>query len=188
MPPAARKRCDFPGCDRGEETPEGGSDCYITPEGLPTREKVIQDLKEHVEMAHVLPMKFLEAERDKLKAEADKLNAEAAKIRAERPADHPTVQTPRTTTSAPKTEKIPRPTVEEGVSEGDWGFFTAQWNRYVDGTGIDGITIVQQLWAACSTALQKTLHNGGAGTVTDPKILLDIIKSLAVKRQITSST
>ena len=125
MPAAARKRCDFPGCDRGLQTPEGEPDCYVTPEGLPTRAEVIQDLKEHVEMAHVLPMRMLEAEEKKLLASAALVKAEADKLRAERPVDQQPSPAPATSGSGPKTEKIPRPTIEEGISEGDWGFFLA---------------------------------------------------------------
>ena len=59
----------------------------------------------------------------------------------------------------------------------------AQWERYVTGTGITEPTINQQLWAVCATGLQMSLHNGGARSITDGKALLDIIKSLAVKRR-----
>ena len=64
MPPAARKRCDFPGCNRGPPTPEGEPDCYTTPEGLATRELVTADLREHVKMVHILPIKAVEAEEN----------------------------------------------------------------------------------------------------------------------------
>ena len=133
-------------------------------------------------MAHVLPIRALEAEEKKIMAQATLVKAESDKIRAERPVDQ---QAPSNTaeraTPGPKTEKIPRPTIDEGVSEGDWGFFVAQWERYVNGTGISGNTVTQQLWAACATNLQKSLHNGGAGDIRDPSELLDMIKSLAVK-------
>ena len=64
MPPAARKRCDFPSCNRGPPTPEGEPDCYTTPEGLATRELVTADLREHVKMVHILPIKAVEAEEN----------------------------------------------------------------------------------------------------------------------------
>ena len=50
-------------------------------------------------------------------------------------------------------------------------------------TGISGDEAVQQLWTACSLTLQRSLHNGGATSITDPKALLDIIKTLAVKQK-----
>ena len=183
MPPAARQRCNFPGCNRGPPDEDGVNDCYTTPEGLATRELVSQYLKEHVEMAHMLPIKALEAEERNILAQATLVKAEADKIRAKRPPDQQAATTASSTTSGPKTEKIPCPTIDEGVSEGDWGFFVAQWERYVNGTNISGTTATQQLWAACSTTLQKSLHNGRAGTVTDSTVLLDVIKSLAVKRR-----
>ena len=181
MPPASRNRCDFPGCNRGTPTPDGSPDCYTTPEGLATHDLVKADLKEHVEMAHILPIKAMEAEEKCYRAQADLVKAEADKLRAERPA--PDSVTTASTTSGPKTEKIPRPMIDEGVSEGDWSFFVAQWERYVAGTSISGATETQQLWAACSTQLQKSLHNSGAGSITVAATLLDTIKSLAVKRR-----
>ena len=186
MPAAARKRCNFPACDRGMPDEDGNPDCYTTPEGLQTRDQVSADLKEHVDMAHLMPIRMLEAEEKKLQAQANLVKAEADKLRAERP---PGESGNTAANNAPagsshagaKTEKIPRPTVDEGVSEGDWGFFVSQWKRYVTGTGISGDIVAQQLWAACTTVLQKSLHNSGAGNITDPKVLLDLIKSLAVQ-------
>ena len=134
MPHATRKRCDFPGCDRGQPDEDGKPDCYTTPEGLATRELVQLDLREHVEMAHLLPIKALEAEEKKLVAQANLLNEEANRIRADRPQnqdppDTANAATRPNTSSGAKMEKIPHPTIEEGVSEGDWGFFVAQWQR-----------------------------------------------------------
>ena len=123
MPPAARKRCDFPGCDRGTPTPDGAPDCYTTPEGLATHDLVKADLKEHMEMAHILPIKAIEAEEKRFQAQASLVRAEAEKLRAERPEQEPDASA--ATTPGPKTEKIPRPTIDQGVSEGDWGFFVA---------------------------------------------------------------
>ena len=85
MPPAARQRCDFPGCDCGPPLEDGINDCYTTPEGLATHELVQQYLKEHVEMAYVLPIKALEAEERKILAQATLIKAESEKLRAERP-------------------------------------------------------------------------------------------------------
>ena len=144
MPAATRQRCDFPGCDRGPPNEDGVNDCYTTPEGLQTRELVNQYLKEHVEMAHLLPIRAIEAEEKKLAAQASVIRAEAEKIRAERPQDQQAASTPAPASSTgPKTEKIPRPTIDEGVSKGDWGFFVGQWDRYVTGTGIKDPTTTQ---------------------------------------------
>ena len=83
MPPAARKRCDILGCDRGPPTADGQPDCYTTPEGLATHELVKADPKEHVEMAHILPIKATEAKEKRLLTRATLVKAEADKIRAE---------------------------------------------------------------------------------------------------------
>ena len=142
MPPAARKNCDFPGCIAGPTDEDGTRTQYITPEGLATRAEVTADLLQHVEMAHILPIKLLEAQRDATQAEANKATAEAAKIREERgPGEQLPQANPVTVQrdSKPKVESIPRPTIDEGVTESDWSFFTNQWDRYVQGTGLTGV-------------------------------------------------
>ena len=184
MPPAARKHCDFPGCASGEPDEEGQRGSYTTPEGLATRAEVNTDLMQHVEIAPTLPLKMLEAQRDAHKAEAELRKAEAAKIREERGTlEEPTPATHAPTRTGPKVEPIPRPTIDKGMTESDSSFFTNQWDRYILGTGLTGDTVALQLWAACTTTLQKSLHNGGAGHITDRKQLLDVIKSLAVERR-----
>ena len=42
---------------------------------------------------------------------------------------------------------------------------------------------IHHLWAACSSQLQRALHNGGANNVTNPDVLLEDIRLLAVKRK-----
>ena len=83
------------------------NDCYTTPEGLATQELVNQYLKEHVEMAHVIPIK-LEAEEKKIVAQVNLIKAQADKIRAEQPPDQQAPPTP-VTTAGPKTEKNSSP-------------------------------------------------------------------------------
>ena len=108
MAPAARKRCDFPGCDRGPPQPDGEPDCYITPENLATHEQVKLDLKEHVEMAHILPIKAMEAEEKRFLAQANLVKAEADKILAERdPTAAANTTTAACTTSGPVRKNPP---------------------------------------------------------------------------------
>ena len=59
-----------------------------------------------------------------------------------------------------KRAAIPRPEVDEGVTESDWSFFSAQWERYKSSTSLAGEAEAQHLWAACSQALQRSLHGG----------------------------
>ena len=42
---------------------------------------------------------------------------------------------------------------------------------------------VNHLWAACSESLQRSLHNGGAGDILDPRALMSTIKLLSAKRR-----
>ena len=82
-----------------------------------------------------------------------------------------------------KRASIPRPEVDEGINESDWSFFQAQWARYKASTRLSESAETQHLWAACSQTLQRSLHNGGAGVLTDPGTLLERVKELAVKKR-----
>ena len=183
MAAARRQLCDYPGCAGGTPDDNGIPQPYITEEGLARRDEVAADLKEHVRRAHELPQELAKLEVEKIRAEAEKLKYEAERLRAERPPSSPSdsVTTPREVVD--KRATIPRPEIDEGVNESDWSFFTAQWARYRDSTKLSGVTETQHLWAACSQVLQRSLHNGGAGAVTDPKELIERIKELAVKKR-----
>ena len=76
MPPAARKVCDFPGCNRGPPDGDDNPTAYITPPDLQRREEVVADLREHVNMAHELPLKLVETDVKKLATETAKIEAE----------------------------------------------------------------------------------------------------------------
>ena len=52
---------------------DGNPSPYITPPDLPKREDVSANIKEHVTMAHELPLRMAESKVNQLKAEADKL-------------------------------------------------------------------------------------------------------------------
>ena len=83
MPPAARKSCDYPGCACGTPDEDGNREYYITPVGLQTWAEVNMDPQQHVEMAHVLPIKQLEAQQAAMQAKANLATAVAAKLREE---------------------------------------------------------------------------------------------------------
>merc|ERR1712082_319554 len=130
-----------------------------------------------------------EAEARKLEAEAKKISAETKKFEAE---------TARMTAEqgdsagsgpvGPKGERkapMERPSIDEGVTEGDWSFFLAEWSRYVEAVGLsnDAPGAIRHLWSACSEGLRRALHNDGAREETVVKSLLQRIKSLAVRRR-----
>ena len=187
MPDAARKVCDFPNCSRGPPDANSQPTPYVTPTGLRTREDVNEDLKQHVDTAHLLPIRLAEAESRKLEMEARKIEAEAARnISLREPTQHVPQEVPTVPTARPFSEKrdvLPRPHIELDVSESDWSFFAAQWARYVASTNLPTTSQIHHLWAAADGPFQRALHNGGAGKITDPEALLALIKTLAVKRR-----
>ena len=69
---------------------------------------------------------------------------------------------PRTTSfrgGSSKQKKLPRPTLETGISDADWSFFVSQWERYKRSTKILGQEAVDQLWACASEEMAKLNEN-----------------------------
>ena len=81
-----------------------------------------------------------------------------------------------------KRDSLPRPKVGLGASEADWGLFAAQWSRYVAGSHMTDEQQVHQLWAACSDDLQRAMHDGGQGRISDPGTLMENIRLIAVRK------
>ena len=183
MPAATRRVCDFPDCTNGEPDEDGNPTLYVTAEGLATRQDVSTDLTNHVFRAHELPLRHSEAVVAKLVAETEKVKAETAQVLTERAVDEPAAPVaPQPVLAQPghgnmdRRDRMPRPQIDEGVSQSDWNFFKSQWSRYVMGTGLTGQSVVLHLWKACSEPLQRSLHHAGAGAEVDPVVLLDTIK------------
>lgn len=91
---------------------------------LKQRDEVTADLKDHVFMAHELPLHHADAANNKLMAEATKIREEAAKINAETAARAPpqpqqqqqlapAPQQPSAQPPKQKGDRIPRPVVDE---------------------------------------------------------------------------
>merc|ERR1712082_187787 len=128
--------------------------------------------------------KKLDAEAKKILAETKKYEAETARIATERETDQ---DAPRSSGEPRGERKAPmeRPSMDEGVMEGDWSFFLAEWERYCDAVGLrsDASGAVRHLWSACSESLRRALHNDGAREETSVTAVLGRIKSLVVKRR-----
>lgn len=65
---------------------------------------------------------------------------------------------------------------------------TGVTSPYITPVGIHGTNMttksqIQHAWAACEEPLQRAMHNAGADKIADPAELLQLIKSLAVKRR-----
>ena len=93
MPPASRKTCDYPFCDKGPPDDRIGSPTpYITPDGLTTRQEVNEDLKFHVDTAHMMVIRFNEWEAKRIDAEARKNEAKTSRNLSTREPLPPSVQ------------------------------------------------------------------------------------------------
>ena len=163
MPPAARPTCDFPGCQLGPEPedPETPKGPYITHIECKTHAEVTDDYKTHIEVAHRLPIKSQELA---LKQSEMDLNRQLATERQETDS----IASFSSQRFVQKRDSLPRPKVGLGTSEADWGFFTAQWSRYVAGSHVTDEQQIHQLWAACSDELQRAMHDGGQVRISDP--------------------
>jgi hypothetical protein len=68
--------CDFPGCQGGEPDTDGNPTPYMTSPDLTRRDEVTAELKEHMNMAHELPLRHTDFRTKQLVAETEKLQAE----------------------------------------------------------------------------------------------------------------
>lgn len=147
MPPAARRLCDYPGCQFGPipDDPEVPRGPYMTQVKCQTRAEVMDDYKTHIEAAHNLPLKNRELTVKQTEADTNKLLAENA---VRQSAD--TVSIPSNSEPSKFNEKrdpIPRPKIGLGASEADWGFFRTQWSRYTAGSNMTDQQQFHQVWA-----------------------------------------
>ena len=91
------------------------------------------------------------------------------------------------TAVAGKPDRLPRPTVGEGITEADWIHFCDKWARYKRSTlvGAGPDLISDQLWACCDEDLEKSVYSSGITSNTGEADLLDAMKKLAVRSQNT---
>ena len=82
-----------------------------------------------------------------------------------------------------KQEKLPRPTLEAGISDADWNFFVSQWERYKRSTKITGQNAIDQLWACASEELSRQCHDAGVTKDTSEKDLLDMFRLCSIRAQ-----
>ena len=82
-----------------------------------------------------------------------------------------------------KQEKLPRPTLEAGISDADWSFFVSQWERYKRSTKILGQEAIDQLWACASEELSRQCHDAGVNKDTSEKDLLDMLRLCSIRAQ-----
>ena len=184
MPNATRKICNFPNCSYGDPDDDGNLTPYVTPPDLQRRDEVTSDLKDHVFMAHELPLRHEEIATARITAETAQIQAQndaRQPVQQQPPAPQQPLQPPPQ--NKQKGDRIPRPSLEENINESDWGFFKSQWNMYVKGTGVTGEAERIHLWQSCSEPLQRSLHYAGAGSIESTEELLKTIKQIAVKRR-----
>ena len=92
-----------------------------------------------------------------------------------------TQQVPAAT--GPKPDKLPRPTVNEGITQTDWVWFEDRWERYKRSTAITGQNVVDQLWACAGEGLARSCYDSGVSSSTDEDTLLKAMKKLAIRAQ-----
>ena len=86
-----------------------------------------------------------------------------------------------------KPDRLPRPTLTEGITEADWLHFCDKWARYKRSTlvGADKQLISDQLWACCDPELEVSVYNSGIKNDTNEQELLEAMKKLSVRSQNT---
>ena len=84
-----------------------------------------------------------------------------------------------TVQSASKVERPHRPTVTAGMSETDWNFFLHEWGRYTRQTGIQDVTLRDELWSCMEPDLRQLAFSEGYQATTEAELLKQI-KELSV--------
>ena len=164
MPNASRRECEYPGCVSGP--PREGQDTngpYLSHPECTTRAEVSEDIKNHVEMVHSLPLKQQQVQVEQYKAKTERIKVQ--QNNQDDDVDVESVSTASGSTanhrkSRVRLDTIPRPKIQSNSTASDWSFFAAQWARYVDGSDMTDLQQINQLWASCSEDLQRSLHNG----------------------------
>ena len=124
MPPAKRKLCEHPGCTSGPpDTETGVPTPYVSDEECLTRADVLEDLKNHVRMAHELPLQLQQNNTRQYEVETEREKVQGTK-------------TPQVDKYNEKRDSIPRPKIEENATASEWSFFQAQWGRYTKGSNM----------------------------------------------------
>lgn len=80
-------------------------------------------------------------------------------------------------------DKLPRPSLEEGISEADWVWFEEQWKRYKRSTGLKGENIVDHLWTTATPGLARRCYEAGNADKITEDDLLKRMKKLAIRAQ-----
>ena len=80
-----------------------------------------------------------------------------------------------------KVDKRSRPEATQDMSEHDFRFFQSEWNLYKRATGIQGQTMVDELWSCMSSDLKKlAFDQGGVDSLNTEDLMMTRIKTLAV--------
>ena len=80
-------------------------------------------------------------------------------------------------------ERLPRPTLDTGITEADWTFFESQWERYKRSTRLLGQDATDQLWACASDKLSRQAHDARANKNTSQADLITMFKLCSVRTQ-----
>ena len=87
--------------------------------------------------------------------------------------------------SGAKPKELPRPTLEEDITEQEWNHFIVKWNRYKRSclSRASDNHIVDQLRACCSEQLERMIYKQGVSETVTETALLATIKKMSVKKQ-----
>ena len=86
------------------------------------------------------------------------------------------------TRTSTKTDPRARPTISLETSEADWSFFLSEWKSYKSATGIDGSSLLEELWRCMKMELKRlAINQGGKETLISVPLMLNRIKNLAVR-------
>ena len=84
--------------------------------------------------------------------------------------------------SAPRLEKLPRPTFQLDMTQSEWAFKYSQWQAYISQTPTQESIKVQQLRAACTDDLLRRVYDtGDLANMNTEELLIQQVKKIAVR-------
>ena len=84
--------------------------------------------------------------------------------------------------TAPRLEKLPRPSFQLEMSQAEWAFKHSQWTAYISQSPVSESVKVQQLRAACEDDLLRRVYDAGdLASMNTEVLLLAQIKKIAVR-------
>ena len=108
---------------------------------------------------YIPPCPYLTLEGLSFKQQLTDIDAHISYVHSQLTAPAPTAPAPSALPTAPIHTALPRPEVQEDITEEEWGYFKEKWMRYQRSSHSEYTDrqVMYQLWASCSSSLKSRI-------------------------------